>query len=568
MKTRVGSPVSLVAVVCLAAWAAAGQQNAPEPAISTDQPESRFGRNTFIRDCERATPTIVCTRQGRIQGTMENGLLAFRSIPFAAPPIGNLRWRPPAPPAPWEGIRDGSTYAPMCLQDDFAGGFTGSEDCLTLNVYTRNPIPNGKQPVMVFFHGGGFTLGGGQIPPYQIAPPLAGRGVVVVTAQYRLGLMGFFAHPKLTAEGSGSSGNYALRDMIAALQWVRENIGSFGGDPDRAMIFGQSAGSIGVQFLLVSPLARGLFARAGMESSALIGGDLGTGVADAYPLYSQLSPLLGCTTASDELACLRAAPASEIIDLQLHSGTFPIIFPNLDPDVVPVDPFVALAERGSPVPLLIGSNREEWAALGEDNGVPPLDEATYEAEIHAQFDPLQAGAADRVLGFYPASAYDSPRYAHIDVESDYVITCWTRDVGRVAAGRHKVWRYLYTHQYVNDAFLNSMRAFHGAELFFVFGNLSQIYYSLIPYTPTADEVALSNETMDYWTRFAATGDPNGVGERTWLPYDAKHDNIFHLDVTKSTINGYHNDGCDYLDSLPLPGVGVPPIVHKEKGRTR
>ena len=568
MKIRLSS-LSLVAVLFLTTWAAAGQQNAPSAVPFAPQPGSSSDRNTFVKDCESTAPTIVvCTRQGRIQGAIENGLLAFRSIPFAAPPIGNLRWRPPAPPAPWEGIRDGSAYAPMCLQDDFAGGFTGSEDCLTLNVYTDNPTPNGKQPVMVFFHGGAFTLGGAQIPPYQTAPPLAGHGVVVVTAQYRLGLMGFFAHPKLTEEGSGSSGNYGLRDMVAVLQWVRENIGAFGGDPERVMIFGESAGSIAVQFLLVSPLARGLFARAGMESYALIGGDLGNGVADAYPLYSELSPLLGCTAAADELACLRAAPASEVIDLQLHSGAFPIIFPNLEPDVVPVDPFVVLAERGSPVPLLIGSNKEELASLGEDNGIPPLDEATYEAEIHAQFDPLQAGAGDGVLGFYPASAYDNPRYAHIDVESDYAITCWTRDVARVAAGHRKVWRYLYTHRYENDAFLNSMRAFHSAELPFVFGNLSQIYFSLIPYRPTADEVTLSNDMMDYWTRFAATGDPNGVGEKTWLPYDAEHENILRLDVTKSTIQGYHNKRCNYLDSLPLPGVGVPPIVNKQKDKTR
>jgi para-nitrobenzyl esterase len=438
-------------------------------ALSTGEPESRFEENTFFEECERSSPTIVCTRQGRIEGTMENGLLAFRNIPFAAPPVGNLRWRPPVPPAAWNGIRDGSTFGNICLQDDFAGGFTGSEDCLTLNVYTKNLMPGDKHPVMVFFHGGGFMVGSAQSPPYQTAPPLAERGVVVVTAQYRLGLMGFFAHPKLTAEGHGSSGNYALRDMIAALQWVRENICSFGGDPDRVMIFGESSGSIDVQFVLVSPLARGLFARAGMESSALIGGFVGKGIAHAYPLYAQLSPLLGCTTAADELDCLRATPASEIIDLQLHSGAFPFVFPNLDADVVPEDPFVALAERGSPVPLIIGSNKEEWAALGEDNGVPPLDEATYEAEIHAQFDPLEAGAGNHVLGFYPAAAYDNPRYAHIDVESDYWITCGTRDVARVAAGRHKVWRYLYTHRYENDAFLNSMRAFHGAELFLCSG---------------------------------------------------------------------------------------------------
>jgi len=529
------------------------QTNTPV-AVSAAQPKA------LASDCNRISLTIACTTQGQIQGSIENGLFAFRNIPFAAPPVGDLRWRPPAPPAVWEGIRDGSTFGNVCLQDDFSGGFTGSEDCLTLNVYTQSPSPDEKRPVMVFFHGGGWTVGSAQVPPYETAPPLAGHGVVVVTAQYRLGLLGFYADPKLTIEGGGSSGNYALRDMIAALQWVRENISSFGGDRDRVMMFGQSAGSIDVQFILLSPLARKLFARAGMESSAVIGGDFGSSVADAYPLYSQLPTLTGCDTASDELACLRAVPASTVIDLQLHSGAFPIICPNLDPDVVPEDPFIALAEHGSPVPLLIGSNKEEGAALGEDDGVPPLDEATYEAEIHAQFDPLKAGAGNHVLGLYPAAAYDSPRYAHIDVESDSGITCWTRDVARVAPGHHKVWRYLYTHRFENDPFLNSMRAFHGAELFLVFGNLSKIYYTEIPYTPNADEVALANQTMDYWTRFAATGDPNSVEERSWLPYDSKHDNIFQLDVTKRTINGYHNDRCDYLDSLPLPGVGVPPIT--------
>lgn len=469
------------------------------PAISTAHLESESDGNTFDMDCERTFPTIACTKQGQVRGTIDNGLFAFRNIPFAAPPVGNLRWRPPAPPAAWEGIRDASTFGSVCLQDNFAGGYQGSEDCLTLNVYSKNLTPEEKQPVMVFFHGGGWTVGSAQLPPYATAPPLAGRGVVVVTAQYRLGLMGFFANPKLTAEGGGSSGNYALRDMIAALQWVHENISAFGGDPDRVMMLGQSAGSIDVQFILRSPLARKLFARAGMESSAVIGGDFGTSVADAYPLYSQLPPLTDCSAANDELACLRAVPASTIIDLQLHSGAFPIIAPNLDPQVVPKDPFVALAEHGSPVPLLIGSNKEEGAALGEDDGVPPLDEATYEAEIHAQFDPLEAGAGNHVLGLYPAAAYDSPRYAHIDVESDSGITCWTRDVARVAAGHHKVWRYLYTHRYENDPFLNSLRAFHGGELFFVFGNLSKIYYTEIPYTPSADEVALSNRMMGYWT---------------------------------------------------------------------
>lgn len=447
-------------------------------------------------------------------------------------------------------VRSAASFGQQCIQTDYAGGFAGSEDCLTLNVYSANPTPNPKQPVMVFVHGGGWVLGNAQTPPYQDAPPLAGRGVVVVTVQYRLGLMGFFAHPKLTAEGGGSSGNYALMDNIAALQWVHDNIASFGGDPDRVMMFGESAGSVSVQILLVAPLAQGLFSRAGMESSALGGVTMTGGLPAAYPLYAQLSPLLGCNTASDELACLRAAPASTIINLQLKSGRFPVIYPNLEPIVIPVDPFDALKAHGSPVPLLIGSNSEEAAALGEDDMVPPLTETAYESEIHAQFDPLLPGSGTQILAFYPGAAYTNPRYAHVDVETDWDITDWTRDAARVAAGPNKVWRYLFTHRYENDPFLMSMRAFHGAELFFVFGNLSKIYYNATPYTPSSDEVTLSNLTMDYWTRFAATGDPNGGGATPWLPYDATHDNILQLDVKMTTINGYHNDKCDYMDTFP------------------
>jgi len=165
-----------------------------------------------------STATIVCTQSGQLQGSLGGNIRAFRGIPFAAPPVGNLRWRPPAPSASWQGVRSAVTFGNRCPQTDFNGGVLGNEDCLTLNVYTSNPPPTSPQPVMVFFHGGAWSLGSAQDPPYDLAPPLAEHGVVLVTAEYRLGLLGFYASQALTTEGGGTSGNYGLMDNIAALK--------------------------------------------------------------------------------------------------------------------------------------------------------------------------------------------------------------------------------------------------------------------------------------------------------------------------------------------------------------
>lgn len=499
-------------------------------------------------------PNSVMVQSGILQGVVEGGVLAFRGVPYAAPPVGNLRWRPPAPPLSWQGIRDASMFGNVCPQTDFNGGVRGNEDCLTLNIYSTDPPPNPTQPqpVAVFFHGGGQRLGDVQSPPYDPAPPLAIHGVIVVTVEYRIGLLGFFAHPLLTAEGGGSSGNYSLMDMIAALRWVRDNITAFGGDPSRVMMFGQSAGSINVQALLVAPPAQGLFSRAGMESGVTPSGQFS--LAAAYPLYAQLVPLVGCDTATDVLACLRAVPAVTIVQTQLLPGKFPVIGFNLEPIVIPVDPFDKLQQQGSPVPLLIGSTREEATGLGDDPNAP-LTNASYAAAVHAEFDPFGAGVADQVLKLYPASAYDTPAYALIAVDSDFKATCETRNLARATATgaqRPAVWRYFFTHRYENNTFLNQLRAFHTAELYFVFGNLQNIYYTDTPYTPSAAEVTFSNEMMDYWARFAASGDPNGAGATPWLRYNATNENILQLDETFLTINGYHNPQCDYLSTLPQP----------------
>jgi len=501
--------------------------------------------------CVNASSTVICTESGQVQGTTDGTIRAFRDIPYAAPPVGDLRWHPPQPPLKWQGIRDATKFGNVCPQDNFAGGVQGDEDCLNLNIYVADPPPASKQPVMVFFHGGANALGSNQGPPYDLPPPLATHGVVVVTAQYRLGLLGFLSIPELTTEGNGSSGTYGLMDMIQALTWVRDNISNFGGDPHQVMIFGQSSASAAVQVLLAAPPAQGLFARAGMHSLAIPSGLLAGGLQASYQNYAAFVPQAGCSGAADVLACLRAVPANAVVLIQLTPGLFQYIGYNIEPRVIPVDPFDKLKREGSPVPLLIGSTREEATALGDDPTVP-LDAAGYAAAVHAEFDPIQANAANQVLSLYPSTSYDTPKYALVDVDSDHIVSCNVRDFARAVSGaqRSKVWRYLFTHRYENNTFLNALRAFHGGDLPFVFGNLGKIYYNAIPYTPSADEVNLSGQMMDYWAGFAATGDPNGTGAVHWLPYDATTEPILQLDVAPSTFSTYHNPQCDFFATLP------------------
>jgi para-nitrobenzyl esterase len=352
-----------------------------------------------------------------------------------------------------------------------------------------------------------------------------------------------------------------LMDMIAALQWVHDNIAEFNGDPTHVMMFGQSAGSINVQALLASPKAAGLFTSAGMESSALAGNQIGTGVADAYPAYANLAKLVHCDTATDVLMCLRAVSANTMVLTELLPNEFGFIGFNLEPVVLPEDPFNKLQRLGSPVPLLIGSNSDEQSQTEDFSH--PLDANSYATAIHAQFDLVKMGAGATVLSLYPATFDTTPNYSHNDVETDYFFTWETRDLARAVAAvagpqKQPVWRYLFTHQFENDptGYLKPLRAFHTAELYFVSGNFHLVSYAGVPYTPSAAEVTLSNEIMDYWARFAATGDPNGAGAVQWLPYDAA-ENILHLgvqgdDTIANLPGGYRSTQCDFLSTLPQP----------------
>lgn len=503
--------------------------------------------------------TTAQTQSGTLQGALASNALAFRGVPYAAPPVGNLRWKPPQPAISWTGTRDASAFGNVCPQLDNNNLPFGDEDCLVLNIYVPTQPAHGQTlPVMVFLHGGSNT-GGQARGPISDSSPLPEQGVILVTAQYRLGLLGFFANPLLDAEGGGTSGNYGLRDQIAALMWIQQNIAGFGGDPTHVLLFGESAGSFDIQALLTSPLARGLFFAASMESGARIQGLLPT-LASLETAETPVVQALGCGTATDVLACLRAVPANTVASnwdvVPLNHGTYQTLV--IEPTALPMDPFAALQQNGSPVPLIIGSTREEESAgnsTDDPTASPPLTEAQYEAAVHAEFDAIQAGAGNQVLSLYPATDYDAPVYALIAAESDFYDITRVRNVARavVGANRPPVWRYLYIHRYENDPTLNALRAFHTSDVPFIFGTPQFIMGG--PYTPSTAEVNFAGQMMGYWSRFAKTGDPNGARAVQWPHYDANTDAILQLDDTPNNltvINGYHNTQCDYFSTLTIP----------------
>ena len=490
------------------------------------------------------TSTLKCTRSGAVQGVATGNLYAFRGIPYAAPPVGDLRWKEPQPVASWSSVRDASRFGNVCPQFNYGGQLVGDEDCLNLNVFVSQTPASQKQPVMVFLHPGGNSQGDGQSATIDAPTALPQQGVVVVTADYRLGMLGFFANPLLTAEGGGSSGHYALGDQVAVLTWVKDNIAVFGGDPQHVMLFGNSAGGWDVETLLAAPSAQGLFSVAAVESGPVPAGRVPL-LSDLETADQSFVAAAGCSSASDVLACMRAVPADTIVNLQ---GPYRFYSAKGSP-FLPTDPFVLLQQNGSPVPLLMGSNREEWSLFDDPNS--QIDNASYITAIHQRFDPFGAGVANQVLSLYPAAAYSTPAYALIAVDTDYNMTCETRNIARAAAGanRKPVWRYFYTHTMENDAGLNAMRAYHSQEVTFVFGNFSGLN---VPYTPTTAELTLSNDMMGYWSRFAATGDPNGAGAVTWPPYDASTDSMLQIDDTQVAINWYNNAQCDYISTIPQP----------------
>jgi para-nitrobenzyl esterase len=468
----------------------------------------------------QADSLTVKTEQGKVQGKTINGgkVQAFLGIPYAKPPVGELRWKAPEPPAKWKDTRDATHYGSRCVQTpSFDQAFTDagqSEDCLYLNVYAPADA-KGKLPVMFWIHGGGFSSGASSEQRHN-GDFLPTKGVVLVTINYRLGAFGFLASSDLAKEGNGTVGNYGLIDMVAGLQWVKANIGKFGGDPGNVTIFGESAGSMAVSVLMASPLARGLFAKAIGES----GGGLGGG-AQAMTLEAReqrdadWTASLGAKT----LAELRALPADTILQASSVKGA-PRFPPVVDGRVLtePVaDTYVA--GKQAHVPLLAGWNRDESSSLARDMTVEK-----WKAFAADRF----ADRAAEFLTLYPGETDEQAARSSIDYGSDAFIafSTWKWLEAQRKTGEAPVYRYHFELPAPPSKFHPGWLAFHSDDIEYVFGVLDT--------RPEAqwrpEDRKLSEEMMSYWTNFAKTGDPNGPGLPEWPKYGADKQ-VLHLDST-------------------------------------
>jgi para-nitrobenzyl esterase len=459
--------------------------------------------------------------QGRLVGRQVNGVASFKAIPYAAPPVGAMRWRLPQPPEPWDGERSAADYGAICIQppsngDPGVGPLPMSEDCLTLNVWTPEARGAEPLPVMVWIHGGGLNNGSGTAALYD-GTNLAKRGVVVVTINYRLGRLGFFGHPALTAEAGDENpvGNYGLADVIASLEWVRDNIAAFGGDAGNVTVFGESAGGIMVTRLMISEPARGLFHRAVVQSG--LGRDQGTATfrtRDGSPSLEERGVAFAVAAglpADATAGQLRALPAERLLTPapSFYGGDLMVIdgYDNgglIEENVAPA--FAAGLE--APVPLIIGANSAEFWWM------KPSDLSPYGAIDDAM-------TAEERTAFLAAYGGQEGYDAH--VLSDLVFNEPARHLARLhAANGHPT--YLYRFDVVAESNPEpSGGATHASERPYVFDNLHTVGR---PMGERDDRAATA--MADYWTTFAATGDPNGAGRPVWPEFGAERDRLLEF----------------------------------------
>jgi para-nitrobenzyl esterase len=435
---------------------------------------------------------IVVTRQGTAAGTVEAGVRVHRGLPFAAPPIGVLRWREPQPAERWTGTRQATRFGNACIQKPGAsfeagGGQLGpmGEDCLTLNVWSSPAAGTGNRPVMVWIHGGALVFGAGSLPVYDGAA-LARRGVVLVTMNYRMGPLGFFSHPALDAEQPGGAVNFGLLDQIAALQWVQENIVAFGGDPANVTIFGQSAGAQSVLALMASPKARGLFAKAIAQSAYGMPSHTRRQASDAGIRVAEALKLPG---ANATMSQLRAVAPDKLGGIDAPGQSLAPSF--IVGDAAVPEPLLAVFQAGhqAKVPLIIGSNSDDSSvitAFGVDTA--QLVQRLGAAKILVK--PLYPGVRDeRELGR--------------QIGRDVLFTAFERRIATLQSTQAPTWRYYFDHQSVGIP--RGAGAAHGAEIPYVFETNASCGCLAAP--PTPDDRALSKTMAEAWVAFARSGVP-------------------------------------------------------------
>jgi len=490
-------------------------------------------------------PDVVRLHSGPISGKAEGAVRIFLGIPYAAPPVGELRWKPTHEVAPWTQVRKSTEFGPSCLQPNQRTGGNFSEDCLYLNVWTPAKTSDERLPVMVWVHGGGYNFGSASLPEYN-GRNLAGKAVVVVTINYRIGPLGFLVHPLLSKESAdGTSGNYGLLDQIAALKWVQKNIAAFGGNPGRVTLFGQSAGSRSVALQMISPLSAGLLHRAIAESGGpIIGSEylnpvFNGNMANVSKMGQQLAVRLGCDKTEDVLAAMRMRSAQEIVAAaDCKTGVFDeglFFAPVFDGRVLPGNPLTAYSGgMQHDVPIITGST------LNEGN-IYLADEKDLTVERYRSF--LKARFGDNT-----GKAFEMfPAYEERDVARaiDRLVTVGANaQPARLVAGsmeRKKSRAYLYQFTRLPDtAMARKLGVHHGVELAYVFGNMNRSD----GYNDT--DLALSRKMMDYWVNFAKTGDPNGKGLLHWPAYESASDLNLEFSDTVGTKKNLFKKQCDFI----------------------
>lgn len=482
---------------------------------------------------------------GKISGMTENGVQAFKGVPFAAPPVGDLRWRPPQAVVPWDGVKACAEFGPSCPQSMSSASsfyaFTNveeiDEDCLFLNVWTAAESAAERRPVMVWFHGGGLTRCSGSDARFNGAN-LAKKGVVIVTVNYRLGAFGYLAHPELTREEpKGVSGNYGVLDQIESLRWVQQNIAQFGGDPGNVTVFGQSAGSWSVQAMVSSPLAKGLIHRAIGHSGGLFGslrlldeseGDKRSG----HQIGEDFLEACGVKT----IAEARALSSDEILKSFHGAGRRFYTRPVVDGWVIP-EPIEDIFQNGrqNDVPIIVGTTAKEMSSLTSPAGLPnttaELKERISRHFPNSQFSDFVAAfgggdddtARNAILALIQANGFSSQ------------MRQWARATDNVSSAAF-VYYFTRVPPIENSEYLG---AYHSSDVPYAFQNIDPEFGKV--------DQAVSDVMSDYWVNFAKTGDPNGTGLPKWESYNIDAEPYMELGDTPSAGNHWLKKEFDFLE---------------------
>lgn len=519
---------------------------------------------------------VVQTASGPIQGAYSHivpEIRAFKGIPFAAPPVGDLRWRNPQPVAGWEDVRDTTEFGPRCYQPTLDQGFYAtdpqptSEDCLFLNVWTGASSHDAKLPVMVWIHGGAFIMGSGSEAPYH-GDRLAQDGVVVVTVNYRLGLLGFFAHPALSAESEfGASGNQGLYDQVAALQWVQDNIAAFGGDPDNVTIFGESAGSISVCYLVATPLAKGLFQKAiGQsggcfakhatltESNEEFGLMPAPVIADTsgYGVGQTIAAALGAESGNEGVISSMREMSPQDIAARLAEQEINVPWRSIYVDGVmfPSQMRLLMSDGGaSHVDTIVGSTKDEGVMLWSQIPETPLED--WQSGIQANAPKY----ADRLIAAYTEDAQKSTKTATQEMLSDAIFTSEMRTWAQHIENQGKnAFVYVFNHAPPIDGLGRSLGAFHGGEIQYVFqSHAGENADDGLPVLWDESDRKVASVMRQYWINFAKSGDPNGKGLPEWPRYTASTNQTLAIEESSHVVSDLRKAKLDVFELIMRDG---------------